>query len=239
MEHSNIRRLNETVEIFCHTSQDFPSLNIWKLLDDYSFTAVDTSSYVVTHIRDDYYTTEITTPDENCYLCIEFGGEPIVLRVGEPTIRFVFFTSEPVEYSYKQFLNTGHIVDTGDLTSHGNGFYSLEPLFKGTSVIEVIDGAGYKEPFKITTPYPTYVDSLSPCTITHGSIEIEPNVWQLVAIPVEHGYWDTGNHTLVHETETRAKIHNYVVTQLEDKYNKPASDLVEVINTYVGDNNFF
>ena len=72
-----------------------------------------------------------------------------------------------------------------------------------------------------------------------GMIEIESNVWQLIAIPIEFGFWDTVQNKLVHDNATKATIENYVLAQLSYKYGKPARDLVEVANAYYGDENEF
>jgi len=68
-----------------------------------------------------------------------------------------------------------------------------------------------------------------------GSIQLEPG-WQLVAIPVEYGYWDSTAHEHVHDNVTRAKFENYVYDQIEDLY---GTGKVQVANTYLGDNQFF
>ena len=74
---------------------------------------------------------------------------------------------------------------------------------------------------------------------TSGSIQIEPDRWQLVSIPVKYGYFDVSNGVLINDSFTRAKIKEYVIDQLEYKYGSPANQLVEVCNTYIGDDNFF
>jgi hypothetical protein len=68
-----------------------------------------------------------------------------------------------------------------------------------------------------------------------GSIEIEYG-WQLIAIPVEYGYWSTATHEHVHDGVTIAKMKNYVVDQIDDQY---GIDKIEVANTYTGDNQAF
>lgn len=78
---------------------------------------------------------------------------------------------------------------------------------------------------------------LAPCDATtsgiggYGSIQLEPG-WQMVAVPVRYGYWDTTAHEHVHDDTTVAKFENYVLDQIEDLY---GPDNVEVANTYPGD----
>jgi len=81
-----------------------------------------------------------------------------------------------------------------------------------------------------------------PCTesgtcsgIGYGSIQLEYG-WQLVAIPIEHGYWSSASHTHVHDEVTVAKFENYVLDQITDLY---GAGVVEVANTYPGDLNAF
>lgn len=64
-----------------------------------------------------------------------------------------------------------------------------------------------------------------------GSIQLEPG-WQTIAIPIEHGYWNSTTHEHVHDDVTRAKFENYVYDQIEDLY---GTGKVEVANTYPGD----
>lgn len=63
-----------------------------------------------------------------------------------------------------------------------------------------------------------------------GQIEIEQG-WQLISIPCVYGQWDVTNHVLVRDAST-AKIHEYVVRQLEDKY---GPGVVTLCSTYFGD----
>lgn len=69
----------------------------------------------------------------------------------------------------------------------------------------------------------------------YGSIELEYG-WQLIAVPVMHGYWDDGTHEHVHDDTTTAQYENYVQAQIDDLY---GAGIVEVANTYLGDNQFF
>jgi len=70
-----------------------------------------------------------------------------------------------------------------------------------------------------------------------GSIQLELG-WQLIAIPITHGYWDSTAHEHVHDDITTAKVENYVMDQIEDLYTN-VSGIVEVANTYTGDEQAF
>jgi len=82
-----------------------------------------------------------------------------------------------------------------------------------------------------------------PCTesgtvcsgIGSGSIELEFG-WQLAAVPVEFGYWDSTAHVHVHDGTTIAKFENYILDQITDLY---GTGKIQVANTYLGDNQFF
>jgi hypothetical protein len=75
--------------------------------------------------------------------------------------------------------------------------------------------------------------------ISKGCIEVEPNRWQMVCIPIQYGYWNKIVHKLIHDGITTAKIKNYVIDQIEDVYGVNADTMIEVCNAYIGDNNFF
>lgn len=66
-----------------------------------------------------------------------------------------------------------------------------------------------------------------------GAIQLEPNVWQLVAINSKFGRWVTDQ--LVNDASV-AKIKEYVVDQLIYKY---GANCVTVCTAYPGDENRF
>jgi hypothetical protein len=87
---------------------------------------------------------------------------------------------------------------------------------------------------------------LAECDITssgiggYGTIQLEYG-WQLIAIPIMYGYWDDTAHEHVHDDVTVAKFENYVLDQIDDLYATVSGieTIVEVANTYLGDNQFF
>ena len=72
-------------------------------------------------------------------------------------------------------------------------------------------------------------------TASSGTLQLEQG-WQLVAVPIQYGYWSTSSQSHVHDGSTIAKFKNYILDQIEDVY---GSGQVEVANTYIGDNQFF
>ena len=69
----------------------------------------------------------------------------------------------------------------------------------------------------------------------YGSIQLESG-WQLIAIPIMYGYWDDITSEHVHDDVTVAKYENYVQAQIDDLY---GPDIIEVANTYTGDQQAF
>lgn len=89
-------------------------------------------------------------------------------------------------------------------------------------------------------PYMHNSVGIKPCsTIGYGQIEVEPNRWQLVSIPIKYGYWNSTQHKHIHDNTTIARIQNYIVDQIEDIYGVNCNTMIEVFNTYIGDNNFY
>jgi hypothetical protein len=56
-----------------------------------------------------------------------------------------------------------------------------------------------------------------------------------------YGYWDSTAHEHVHDDSTVAKFENYILEQIDDLYATASGveTIVEVANTYLGDNQFF
>jgi len=75
--------------------------------------------------------------------------------------------------------------------------------------------------------------------VLEGKIEIEPDRWQLISIPVKYGYYDIANNKLMRSKTIRATIYNYVVTQLESVYGNEIKNLIRVINSYNSDSKNF
>lgn len=72
-----------------------------------------------------------------------------------------------------------------------------------------------------------------------GSILIEPQVWQQISIPVRYGYFDKTSGSIVSDGTTVSNIKNYVMDQIEYITGKSAAEIIEVANTFRGNDNFF
>jgi len=65
-----------------------------------------------------------------------------------------------------------------------------------------------------------------------GTISVEANVWQLIALPLENQVWLDGK---MQKSDEQSTIKNCVVDQLEDVYDRPAEELFKVANCAIGD----
>lgn len=237
MHHSEIRKHNETTTFYVKTpSQPITNVHVYKVTSPGFVFSEIVGSYPIVTMSNDYSRSTLTTPDENCYLCIQFGPYPIFVRVGNPDPLFLFYyVQEGQTISCRQVLGTdGSIHSSGTMVELGKGFYYYIPTTNDPSFFEIWDTALSKwMPWYMKIPYTTSIG------MGKGTIELEPDQWQLLAIPIKYGYWDNTESKLVHDSVTRATIHNYVNAQLEDKYGVDGETLYDTANAYIGDNNTF
>lgn len=66
-----------------------------------------------------------------------------------------------------------------------------------------------------------------------GYIDIEPG-FQMISIPITHGYWNTTTSGHIHDDSTVATVYNYIVQQVEHVYGVPGNTMIEIFNTLVG-----
>lgn len=120
-------------------------------------------------------------------------------------------------------------------TFNNEGYYKL--------VEEVIDTDGSSN--EAVREYPivfkkcSNIETSQQTIHASGIIEVEENVWQLCAIPMSTGYWDKDKHKIIKNSLIKSTVKNVIIDQIEDVYNKPAKDIIKVINGYTGDNNQF
>lgn len=140
MEHSAVVSKNTSTTVFARTEESTPSISIHKLSNTLTFTDI-TSSPSIVSLGNQYWKCQITTPDEDCYLCIKFGTYPIVIRVGSPVLRFLYYAIEENRtIPFKHISSTsGTVLSSGTLTNLGNGFYYTTPSTTDLSIIEVED----------------------------------------------------------------------------------------------------
>ena len=212
MENIAIRGKGDIIPIFAKTNdRSNQECIVYKLLDDNSFVQFP---YVplITEIEQDVFSTAITLPDENCILCIKFKGEAIVIFVGTPPKRFIYFAvSEGKTVPFRHFKLDGDEIDSGDLIELQNGFYYHDVRDDSDSIID-IEG----EPFRVKMPH---CDGMGN---TSGTVLLQNNVWQLLAIPRDD-----------------SKVKEYFVDRISQKYNLAPEDMIEICTAYFGSENRF
>ncbi len=148
MQHSQLRRLGEQVKLFAHKNPATvqKTLNIIQLKNG---VATDvTPSFTVDELNPGYYSTEIECPREDAYLLVLFCGSPIVLRVGQPDLEFLFWADEDMTIPYSHFDEFGQTVDTGSLDELTLGWYHKDNLSTQLGFMEV-----FGSPYIISIPY--------------------------------------------------------------------------------------
>jgi len=184
-----------------------------KLLNDNSFIEITHSPSSV-EISDNFTATSFPTPDEDCIVCSLYRGEPICFNVGLPDKKFVYYAvNEELEIPYVHMDMDGGEISSGMLAEAGGGFY-YHPITipDDFSFMKI-----YDTPFIVKT-------SLSEVTVadSSGTIKIQNNVWQLIAIP-----------------RAQDKVKEYFCDRLASKYNAQASDMIEICSAFFGNENKF
>ena len=149
MQHSLLRKRNESVKIFSHKDEGSASgiLKVYKFTLTYGLEDI-TPAYIVNDLNTDYYSTEITTPSDNCYLLIMFNDKPIVFRVGTPHLQFFYWSARNEVIDYKHYNEDGDLKSEGTLKQLNYGFYYYTPVEELLGYIEVKD-----KPYVLNVPY--------------------------------------------------------------------------------------
>lgn len=148
MQHSQIRSINETVKLFAHKNPTTVQKTLKVLKFQQDIVTDITPAFTVTDLNPGYYSTEIVTPDESCYLLILFCGSPIVLRVGNPPLEFLFYTDPSITVPFTHYDEHGAVIETGNLTELQDGFYFHGPINLDLGYIEV-----FNRPHILSVPY--------------------------------------------------------------------------------------
>jgi len=184
-----------------------------KLLNDNTFVEIEHSPDS-TEISENFTATSFHTPDEDCIVCSLYRGQPVCFNVGLPDRKFIYYAvNEGVDVSYVHMSGNGTEISSGIMSEAGNGFYYIPIETDNDFSFVIANGV----PFLIKT-------SLSEVTVveTSGTIKIQNNVWQLIAIP-----------------RSESKVKEYFCDRLADKYNANASDMIEVCSAFFGSENKF
>ena len=146
MKHSLIRNLNEQVKLFSYNKDLNTSLKVYKFTLG-SMTDITPAS-TIENLNEYYYSTTILTPSENCYLLILFNNNPIVLRVGNPPLEFLYWSKKDVTFPYIHYDEFGTSVSEGNLTKLSFGFHHYTPVNETLGYIEV-----ERRPYVVSVPY--------------------------------------------------------------------------------------
>ena len=149
MQHSQIRGKAEILKIFSHKDP----LTVQKTLSVFKYDSQGnyadiTPQFSVEDLNTGYYKTSIVTPNEDCYLNIIFCGSPMVVRVGDPALQFMFFTDQAIDVPFIHYDEFGTELATGSLTELLNGFYHYTPADVQLGYIEI-----YGRPNVLNIPY--------------------------------------------------------------------------------------
>jgi len=168
MQHSQLRRIGETVKLFAHKNPAFVVKELEVLqLKDGSLTDI-TESYVVNELNPGYFSTEVVCPRDDCYLLIKFCESPIVLRVGDPELNFIFVAKPNLDVPYKRYDEFGTVVSSGNLTELEGGWYYKDDINTSLGFIEV-----YNRPYIISLPYCDGSLSVAVQVIWNSSVQVK------------------------------------------------------------------
>lgn len=174
MEHSAIIKKGYPVTVFSYTEVTDPDIEVYKLAEDNSFTTVN-DIFTVLQLQTNYYKTTFNTPDEDCFLCMNFGGYPTFIRVGEPSVKLLHYSGQTSEnISFKQINpDNGMNITTGQMIEAGNGFYHATPLNTSFSILEIQNEDGFVDPNVLKLPYTTTSTSTSGASGGPGYTAVE------------------------------------------------------------------
>lgn len=203
---------DSNIAIYSFSDEDY-TFTASKLGNDHSFVGLTHDPNSV-EIATNFTATSFHTPNEDCIVCATYRGYPVCFNVGLPEKKFIYYASEEdKEIPYIHTTVSGVEISTGVLTEAGNGFYYLPIEVDDSMTVVFID----QIPFLVRTS----VEEVTEIK-TSGTIKIQNNVWQLVAIP-----------------RKGAKVKEYFCDRLAAKYNCNPEDMIEVCSAFFGDENKF
>ena len=190
MQNGLLRAPGEDIKVFTYNYDNEPiEFKIWKF--DEGVTEELTIPININDLGNMYYSMELTTPFESCYLLILFCGQSIVLRVGEPKVEFVYYYYESEDIDYIHYNEFGQNVSEGKLIEVTNGFYYYEPVETTLGYIEI-----FETPDVLNVPY------------FNGKIEVCANVfilWDKVVIHRQFGVKEQSQHFKVTSSKLQFK----------------------------------
>lgn len=210
MEHNSSKLHGENIDIFSYATNIY-KFKMYKIGNDGVLYDI-TPDYEIISIGQDLSKVNVTLPSEDTIVCCVFNEQPIVLRVGKPDVRYIFYTKYPQDYlPYTRVDTIGNLIEAGNLEEYGVGFYGFVPSDLVYSIINVKG---------VITPLAVPYDVNKACG-NDGTILLQRGVWQMIAIPVD------------------ANVYDGFLNRLEEQSGVPIADLIEVVNCYRGDLNKF
>ena len=204
------KRKNTNIEVYYKGLNPNNNLKIYKLTNSGQVIDVTSNRTISTITPDEYYYVPYTTDNDDSIILFLINNEPVFVKVGEPTLRYVLYTGEidkVIPYTRLDVL--GNLLESGNLQHYGIGLYGYIPDSNIHSIITAND-----IPTILATPYIGQIPTLD-------SIQLERGVWQLIAI------------------EDTRTVKEAFLDKLATQQNVPITDLVEVCSAYPGHLNIF
>jgi len=207
MRVNNIFNCNDPIKLTLFSS--ISNISIFKYIIGTEKTTIDFTTTVV----GEFMYVDLVAPDEDCYLIVKYNNGTEFLRIGNPpTVLFVnYYTSENIAIPYTQYDYDSNIVKEGTLESIGDDLYVTlvdNPIPGFHVVLNKIVSVTIPEKYNMGGDM-------------NGTITLERDSWQLVAIP------KTGN------------VATEFIDKLSEQEGVPGTELVTVCSAYPGHVNKF
>lgn len=205
MRYNNIVKRGATFTATSFTSfENTDTIELYKYTDAlYPIYAPASYNFVVSN---GFKQLEIRSPDEDCLLLLKWGKIIEVVRCGNPPLYAVVY-DEGGTPSIKQYGLDCTLLDSAQMIGVGANFFIYSPLSIEPSFLVFDD---------------RHIVTLTlPLAVISSSVRLQPNVWQLLAIPI------------------RGNIKEVFIDKLEATTGSPASQHIKIINTFFGDENLF
>jgi len=203
MRHTNLKKKDITFSMVNYIDED---ISLFKFVDE-ELSELDAPTI---NTIENFFKVEISTPDEDCYLIIQWGSHTEFMRVGNPPL-YVMLSSQ-TDISYKQFDYDGSELDSGDATHIDNNFYYINPSSIDPSFFVLND----RHIITLVVP------SCDVATSSSGRIHLQENAWQMIAINVEG-----------------VKVKEYLLDKLAEICDTDTENIVKRVSAYFGDENKF
>ena len=202
MRHTDFRDKNSTFNII---SDSKSITKVFKFTIDEDLELLNTLE--ATEIAN-YYTTAVSTPNEDCFLLLKSEKGCSIIRVGNPDILVVAYAENVnLTLPYKQLSsNDGAKLDEGNLTEIGEGFYYIKPASYIKSFFDL--GNGILK--TLVVPY-----KINATATNKGTIRLESDRFELIAMPIKN-----------------KKVSEYFMQKIEEVTGKSADESIELVKAY-------